>query len=90
MTYLSPEFTEDEFSNLKTYNEIYVCFIGTVTIEVFIDGTSVITQNLDSAEGCVEVLKVPQNQRQGYKLQFKITGTGTVHEINTSPMGRQK
>jgi hypothetical protein len=89
LTYLSAEVTEGEYSNLKTYKSFYVRYDGTVTLEIFINGASVLSKVLSSSLPTEEI-KVPSAGQQGYRVQFKITGTGTVHEITNTPMGRQK
>jgi hypothetical protein len=89
LTYLSAEVTDGEYSNLKTYKSFYIRYDGTITLEIFIDGVSVLSKVLSSSLPTEEI-KVPSARQQGYRVQFKVTGTGTVHEITNIPMGRQK
>ncbi len=87
--YVSPDIVEGEYSNLKTYDEFYVRYNGLIVIEILIDNVTVLTKSLTGAEP-VKQLKVPQLKQQGYRVSFKVTGTGTVFEITNTPMGRQK
>lgn len=86
-TYLSPLFTEGEFCNRKTYKHIYMRSEGTLQVEIYIDEVLVHTRNLTTTD--THDLTVPQDNQNGYSLQFKITGTGTVRELEYTVMGRQ-
>jgi len=87
ITYLSPVFTEGSFTEVKVYNNIYIRSSGSYTLEVFIDGVSVITK-LVSVNGTQDIA-VPQEKQRGYSIQFKITGLGTVYELEYKAVGRK-
>jgi hypothetical protein len=87
--YVSPDIVEGEYSNLKAYDTFYVRYNGLIVIEILLDNVTVLTKSLTGTKP-VEQLKVPQLKQQGYRVSFKITGTGSVDEITNTPMGRQK
>jgi len=86
LTYKSPKLSDGQISNLKNYNHIYVKCIGSLVFKVYIDGTLVQIKTID--EDVIEV-KVPQLKRQGYYIEFEVTGTGELLEIQYVVEGRQ-
>ena len=86
MTYKSPKFPDGALSNLKNYKTLYVSSTGVIEFKVYIDDKLVLTTNL--VEG-VEEVKLPQDRRQGYFIQFEATGTGTITEIEYKMEVRQ-
>lgn len=85
-TYKSPVLLDGSFCERKTYNHIYVRSTGSVTIEIFIDGISVVTKVLTTTD--THDIQIPQEYKNGYSIQFKVTGTGTVKEISYEPFGK--
>lgn len=86
-TYLSPEFTEGSISNRKTYDEIYMYSEGAIDVGVYIDG--VLRNSFSFTTTDAHELTVPQEYQKGYKIQFAISGTGKVYEIEYKAMPRQ-
>lgn len=86
MTYKSPKFPDGSLSNLKNYRTIYVSNTGDLKFSVFIDDKLVLSIPL--VEGVHEV-KLPQDRRQGYFIQFEVKGTGTISEIEYKLETRQ-
>jgi len=86
MTYKSPMLADSQISNLKNYKSIYVKVIGTLNIKISIDNNLVITKDIDNTTS--EVL-VPQEYRKGYAIDFEISGTGELLEIQYVVEGRQ-
>jgi hypothetical protein len=86
-TYLSPVLTDGEYCNRKTYNHIYLRSEGNITAQVFIDGIELVNLNLTTTD--THDLSVPQEDQHGYSIQFKLSGTGTVYELEYKVMERQ-
>lgn len=86
-TYTSPLFTEGEYCNRKTYKHFYVRSEGELTVDIYIDKILVSSQELTTTD--THDLTIPQDDQNGYSLQFVISGTGTVNEIEYVVMGRQ-
>lgn len=86
MAYKSPKFPDGSLSNLKNYRTIYVSNTGDLELTIFIDDKLVLSTPL--VEGVHEV-KLPQDRRQGYFIQFEVRGTGTISEIEYKLETRQ-
>lgn len=78
MSWKSPQYPDGSISNLKNYKSIYVASTGNLTIKTYIDAALVNTTVLDNGS---QEIKLPQNKRNGYTIQFEVTGTGTLTEI---------
>lgn len=87
LQYMSPEFTEGDLTVTKMYNNVYIYLDGSFVIEIYIDGVEVSNENIEMT-GILD-LKVPQERQRGSYIQFKITGIGTVKEIEYKVIGRQ-
>lgn len=85
--YTSPVFIEESYAETKLYNNIYVKFNGTFTFQVLIDGAFVASYALTGDS--YKELNVPEEKQRGNSIQFDITGTGTIHEIEYKVQGRQ-
>lgn len=86
MVWKSPEYPDGSISNLKNYKSIYVSSTGSLTFKTYIDKLLVNTTALDSGS---QEIKLPQNRRNGYTIQFEVIGTGTLTEIEYKLEGRQ-
>jgi len=84
--YKTGRLTEGSISNLKNYRTIYVYILGTAEMKSYIDGVLVSTINLTNGQNEV---KLPQQKRQGYYIEFEFTGTGEVLEVEYKLEGRQ-
>lgn len=84
-TYKTGELTDGLASDRKEYNTIYFYSTGINTVEIFLDNVSVGTKVLN--EGFTEY-SISQATSRGSKIQFEFTGTGTVNEIDYTPVGR--
>jgi hypothetical protein len=87
LTYLSPLLVDSAYTSLKTYKNIYLRYNGNIKIEVYITDTLVKTKEYTGV--ATADIKVPQLKQNGYSIQFKITGTGTVSELEYKAMDRQ-
>lgn len=85
--WLSPVIIEGSYTNLKQYKSIYVRHEGSCTFEVYLDGTLAITKSLTGTT--TSEIKVPQDVQDAYSIQFKITGTAIVREIEFKPLPKR-
>lgn len=79
MTYKSPRLTEGSLTQPKTYKKVYIRSEGDIIINILIDDVNVASKTLSSKD--THEMLVPQDKQRGFYIQFEITGTGTVHEI---------
>lgn len=86
LTYESPVFTDGDASVNKLYNNIYIRANGNFTVDVYIDGIKVHSEQIIGNK--VFDIKPPQDKQRGSDIQFKITGTGTIKEIEYKVLGR--
>lgn len=85
-TYKSGVLTEGKYSTLKVYKDIYIRYSGTINVKVYIDGILNVTKDLTGTT--IDNLKL-SGVAKGYGIEFEITGTGTVYEIDYNIVGRQ-
>lgn len=78
-TYESPKFIEGILTEEKTYRIVYIFSIGDIIINILINDILVITKTLSGTKA--HEIKVPQNKQRGNFIQFEITGTGEVLEL---------
>lgn len=86
ITYTSPKFSDGSISTIKTYKDIYFHSTGDLSVKVYIDDTLVGSKSL--AKGFDEI-KVSSNNTRGYSIQFEVSGTGTLNEIEYKVESRQ-
>lgn len=87
-SYRSAMLTEGSYSNLKTYNTVYIRADGEFTIEITIDPQGVVYTGTFTGNTTHEI-SIPQSDMQGYAIQFALTGTATVYEIEYKVVGRE-
>jgi hypothetical protein len=87
-SYRSAMLTEGVYSNLKTYNTVYVRADGQFTIEITIDPQGVVYTGTFTGNTTHEIA-IPQYDMQGYAIQFALTGTAIVYEIEYKVVGRE-
>ena len=80
LVYRSPEYIGAAFSVPKIYKNIYMFSEGALTASVYIDKVLAQTSILDTAYGNHQ-FKIPDIYSKGHSIQFEISGTGTVYEI---------
>jgi hypothetical protein len=85
LTYESPVFLDGSYTKRKGYNSIYIRYEGELAISVLIDGK--IVTNITVTGSDTYELDVNQDEQDGYSLQFLISGTGTVKEIDYQATG---
>ena len=86
LTYKSPRISDGQISNLKNYKTVYVRCFGALTIMIYIGGKLVATRDIN--ESTSEIL-IPSESRLGYYIEFEITGTGELLELQYIVEGRQ-
>lgn len=86
MHYLSPKFPDGALSKLKNYKTLYLNCTGNLEFTTYISDKKVLTVNL--TEG-VQEIKLPQDERLGYWLQFEVKGLGTLLEVEYKLEERQ-
>jgi hypothetical protein len=87
-SYKSAMLTEGAYSNLKTYNTVYIRADGEFTIEIVIDPQGIVYTGTFTGNTTHEI-SIPQSDMQGYAIQFALTGTATVYEIEYKVVGRE-
>lgn len=78
-TFKSAELSEGALTTRKKYKSVFIKSTGTITVEVFITGVSVIAKTFTTDDS--HELKIPEEYLNGYSIQFKLTGTGDVSEL---------
>ncbi|RKY53162.1 MAG: hypothetical protein DRP93_07025 [Candidatus Neomarinimicrobiota bacterium] len=79
MTYISPRCIEGSGTEQKTYKNVRIYHKGDIIIKIFIDDAEVVTKTLTGEDSTT--IKVPQSEQRGFFIQFTVTGTGEVYEI---------
>ncbi len=79
LSYLSPKFIEGRITEEKTYNKIYIFSKGVIIINILINDVQVAVKTLSGTKS--HTVKIPQDKQRGNYIQFGITGTGEVLEL---------
>lgn len=87
-TYKTGKFTEGADTEIKLYDEIYVSCDGTHDIIVYIDGIEV-GQYTRTGADLSDPIKIPKSKQRGRNISFKISGVGTISEIEYKAEGRK-
>ena len=77
--YLSPRFIEGRATELKTYKKVYIYSKGDIIVNIIIDDKIVGTKELTGEQ--TTTLQVPVNLQRGHFIQFDVSGTGEIYEI---------
>jgi len=78
--YTSPELSDGSLTLRKTYKSIFIKSTGNITVKVLIDEVEQASKALTTSDA--HEIKVKEAYKNGYKIQFNITGTGEVEEID--------
>lgn len=81
MHFVSARMVEGSSSTRKNYKKVYFFSEGDIIIKLKIDNLLVVTYQLDTDIGITEV-QIPQQYQRGSFIQFDISGTGELYEIN--------
>jgi len=79
MEFLSARLVEGRTTEEKTYKKIYIYSKNDIMLEVFINDQIVLTHQI-TGEGASQ-LQIPTGKQRGYFIQFRVTGTGEVYEL---------
>lgn len=77
---------EGKLTNRKSYKKVYIYSKGLNSIEFFANGISILTVTLN--QGLNEI-NLPQISSKAYHIEFRLTGSGEVYEIDFTVEGRQ-
>lgn len=86
--YLSPKLSDGKVSEKKTYKKVYIYSRGAIKLDIYIE--DVLVQHVDLDGQDAHVIQVPQEYQRGCFIQFKVTGTGEVLEIDYTVEGRKE
>ena len=87
-TYLSPVFLDGSYTERKNYKTFYLHSEGQIDITIYVNGNAINSWNLTTTDA--HELDIKQEYKNGYSVQFLISGTGTVNELNYNPYGSEK
>ncbi|ECR5333744.1 hypothetical protein F1L70_07415 [Campylobacter coli] len=87
MKWKSGQLAEGGLSILKNNKVLYCYSEGDITLKVYLDGVEVNIKKLNE-DGYTEV-KLPQNMKLAYYIQFEAEGTGVLKEIEYKVEERQ-
>jgi len=85
-TYKTGRLTEGALTVVKNYKTFYVYAYGVATVKIYIDGILSLTKVLEVG---LNEIKPPQTDRLGYYVEFEVSGTGEVAEIEYKMEARQ-
>lgn len=88
LEYKSGALTEGAMTMVKMYNSVYVSYSGAITIEFFINQVSVLSKALSHTGRTTEEINLPVAKQRGYELAYKVTGTGSLFELEYKVKGR--
>lgn len=79
LAYKSPKYIEGRITEEKTYKKVYIYHEGDIIINILINN-SVVLNRILTGEGSVQ-MQIPQSSQRGNFIQFDISGTGEVFEL---------
>lgn len=85
--YVSPKLSDGRVSEKKVYKKVYIYSKGVVELKLYIEDKLVGTYQFDSQDA--HEIQPPQTLQRGCFIQFEISGTGEVLEIEYVAGGRK-
>lgn len=85
--YISPKLSDGRVSEKKVYKKVYIYSKGVVELKLYIEDKLVGTYQFDSQDA--HEIQPPQTLQRGCFIQFELTGTGEVLEIEYVAGGRK-
>lgn len=85
-TYKTGWLAENGITNYKTYKNVYIKCVGSVNLDLILDGVVIKTYTL--VEGNNDI-RYPQEHSKGYYTELLFYGTGKIIEVNFLTEGRQ-
>lgn len=86
--YLSPKLSDGRVTEKKTYKKVYIYSIGAIKLNIFVEDKLV--QTVELAEQDAHCVQIPQQYQRGCYIQFGVTGTGELLELEYSAEGRKE
>ena len=86
--YRTGQLTEGATTEIKLYHTVYVACEGSHAITIYIDGNAVVTASLTGTRQ-PEAVAIPKEYQRGTSIEFELTGTGTVMELEYKVEGRR-
>ncbi len=86
--YKSPIFTEESQVVIKAFKKLFIRYLGSVIISVYVDNIKVITKTLNSSVNKTEQIMLPKNYERGFTIQYEVdilAPMGVVYEIGLFP-----
>lgn len=80
MKYKSPRFVEGTITEDKTYKKFHFFINGVIIIDIIINDVTVVTGHRLEGKGHFTI-QVPSDKQRGNYVQFYVTGTGELYEI---------
>jgi len=81
MSFTSARMAEGNMTEEKTYKKIHISSKGYIMIKVLINDVLVLTKTLINATTKSEQFQIPHDLQRGEYIQYIITGTGEVNEL---------
>lgn len=85
-TYKTGWLAENGITNYKTYKNIYIKCVGSVNLDLILDGVVIKTYTLVDGNNDI---RYPQEHSKGYYTELLFYGTGKIIEVNFLTEGRQ-
>jgi len=86
MSYTSPRFFEGSATAIKAYKKIYFYSKGDIIIEIYIDDIKVASYSTNNIDG-LHTFQIPVDKQRGNYLQYTVSGTGEMFELEYSASG---
>jgi hypothetical protein len=84
----SGRLTEGSITQLKTYKNLYISYLGSCKVIAYIDGEVFADVDLNSTSVTTTEIKLRQGSK-GYYLELEVSGTAEIYEIEYKVEGRQ-
>lgn len=85
--YLSPKLSDGRVSEKKTYKKVYIYSKGVIELKMYIEDKLVGAYNFSTQDA--HEFQPPQQLQRGCYIQFEISGTGEVLELEYVAGGRK-
>lgn len=88
LKYLSPKLSDGLVSEKKTYKKVYIYSKGVLKLDIYIE--DVLVQQVDLVNQDAHTVQVPQQYQRGCYIQFGVSGTGELLELNYTVEGSKE
>lgn len=87
--YISGELSEGSITNTKIYTGVDIAYIGDITVTFYINNIEILVKALSSINIAIAEIKLPQATQRGNTIRYKITGSGSVYEVEYKVKGEE-